>query len=174
MAWAQVTAAGTITTVTITHPTATARAGETFNVTGVDGTTPVNCSGGNAGINDGLSVTPATGGEDVAGLIFRGFEIAAGMTVSAVGLDFNQGPTGDWVLSSADSVTHGTTGGGAASNISVAYTVCAPDPLYQIDLSTIGVTIEESTTTNAVAAAVFQASSGPPIAYLVLPTRTGA
>jgi hypothetical protein len=175
MAWAQVTGAGTITTVTVTHPTATARAAETFNVTGVDVTTPVNCSGAAAGTSESIAgITPTGGGVDVAGLIFRGFEIAAGMTVSAVGGDFNNGATGDWVLGSADSVTLGTTGAGTASNISVAYTVCAPDPAFQIDVSLISATIEENTTTNAAIAAIFQATSGPPLAYLAMGITTGA
>jgi len=174
LAWAQVTGAGTVTTVTVTHPTATARAAETFNVTGVDGSIPVNCSGGNAGVSESTSCTPVTGDQDVAGLLFRGFEIAAGMTVTAVLDDFNQGATGSWPVASADSVTVGTTGGSAASNISVAYTVSAPDPAFQIDLSTIAVAIEENTTTNAVAVVIFQASSGPPLAHLTMTTPTGA
>ena len=175
MAWAQVTAAGTITTVTVTHPTATARAAETFNVTGVDGTTPVNCSAQNAGTFEGASVAPPAGGVDVAGLLFRGFEIAAGMTVSAAGSDFNNVATTDWLLISADSVTVGTSGAGTASNISVAYTVCAPDPAgLQINTGTITIAIEDNATNNAVIAAVFQATSGPPLAYLAMPSTTGA
>jgi hypothetical protein len=173
MAWAYVTAAGTITTVTVTHPTATARAAETFNATGVDVTFPVNCSGSAAGTSEVIAGLTPTALVDVAALLFRGFEIVAGTAAGSAGSDFNQGTTADWVLASADSVTAGTSGAGSASNISVAYTVCAPDPAVQIGSDLITVANQDSTTTNAVAVVVFQATA-PLLAHLTMTTPTGA
>lgn len=172
LAWAQVTAAGTITTVTVTHPTATARAAETFNASGIDGSFPVSCSTTISGVSDLGQIFPPVGGvADVAGLLLRGFEIVAGTTVGSAGSDWTQAATGDWILSASDSVTVGTTGGASASNISVAYTVCAPTPTWLIDTGQISITIENNTITNACVAVVFKASEAP---YMAMATTTGA
>ena len=117
LAYAAVTAAGTITTVTITHPSVTARAGETFNVNAADGTTPVNCSTAWNGVNPASSLTPTTTGIDVAGLVFSGGEVASGATTSTGNVSQSGVP---WTDVSLEAASSGTSGASGSTNISVA------------------------------------------------------
>jgi hypothetical protein len=131
LAYAKVTTAGTITTVTVTHPTATAKAGETFNVSGADGTTPIPSSVASTTASVADVAPVPTSGIDYAGLSFTGAELAS---TSALG-------TAVWTYQaaagqqnfpnavSADASSVGTTGSGGATNISVLYTVSTVTPM---------------------------------------------
>lgn len=110
-AYAKVTAAGTVTSVTTTHPSVTARCAYVFNVAGADATTPVFAS------STSVSIAP-TAGTDVAMLSASANECPTGTAVSEVATASDAG--GNWTLGTVDSVTFGTSGGGAASNMSIS------------------------------------------------------
>lgn len=172
MAYAKVTAAGTITTVTVTHPTATARTAETFNATTADGTTPVAASG-TVNSQSGITVSPTPAvSVSYAGLIFTGIEAAsgAGILQSAVWQYSHPGSV-NFTHVSSDASSVGTSGGGGASNISAGYIVDSIDPLPSDATAVTATGTPSGAQTVATVAALFQGPTGTNATSLVFDER---
>jgi hypothetical protein len=166
LAYALCTGAGTLTGITVTHPTLTARAARSYRVSGADNTTPINGSSSGGG-----AVTPAVTGVAVTCLVFIGDEAADASTVTG-GSDYVSSAGSDtWTAVSGDTVTSGTTGGGGASNISTAVgysTTPAVSADYSPAASVAGTS--EILTIGWQEAALLD----PPLAELAMPSTTGA
>lgn len=126
-AYAKVTTAGTILTITVTHPTVTARSGLVTRVNGADGTSPILASNSAAAAN--VAVSTGAAGRDVTAHGVGGYELATGgastLTISS---------SGSWTAGTVDTAILGTTGSGGATNISVAQAswsqLAAPNASY--------------------------------------------
>jgi len=169
VAYAKVTGAGTVTQVSVSHPTVTARSAAAFQVQGADGTTPIAGSGSGTGSATSANAlaTIATG-ISAAGLVVDGIEATSGASPSG-GINDNVSPNTVWSTQFADSLTAGTSGSGSASNISLASLVASLDPTDATQV--IGTYGPTSTASAVCSMVIFQAPSTPHVSLIFADRR---
>lgn len=110
-AYARCTAGGTLGSVTVTHPSCAARSARGGIVTGADASVPLQDS--QSSTAGAPTLTPTGAGADCLVLALGAVENASGTAATRTD------PAG-WTLDITETATGGTTGGGGATNVSLA------------------------------------------------------